>query len=269
MRKVSVERFGPKEWYAKDYDARVEFVVLNVIRRAFDSGALSFDLPDDPMYFKKVQMEHSDFQPSSSVSDQEIRQLIIHTAFWNSYRGRDGNRYPVQFDSQADLDYLGVGTDEIRRNQWLLEEDGLLEKSTIPGLGRPTASLVKMYEAKQSTVLGRERIFPKGTQYESFKEIREILRSAKKDILIVDNYLDDSVLDMLEALPSQPCLKLLTSRIPKDFKVAINKFSSQYQRTVEIKLHQKQIHDRAIVIDDVHFYTLGASIKDAGDQLLS
>jgi hypothetical protein len=265
LRKVSVERFGPKEWCAKDYDARMENVVLNVIRRGFDEGKVGFDLPEDPHYFKKLPLSESDFEQQPQVGDQEIRQFIIHTAFWLSYRY--GSRYPVQFDSPMNVDYLGVTAEDIRRNVWLLEEDGLLAKSKISGIGLPTATLVKMYEAKQSTVLGNERVFPKGTQYEAFKEIKNILRSATKEIFIVDNYVDDTVLDILAALPVQPSLKLLTSNVPKDFSVAVKKFSSQYRRPVEVRLHQREIHDRALVIDDMYFYALGASIKDAGSQL--
>jgi hypothetical protein len=87
----------------------------------------------------------------------------------------------VQFDSEADLEYLGAAAEDIRRNGWLLEEEGLLERSRMPGIGRPTAALVKMYEAKKSTILGREQVFPKGTQYDAFKAIKQILRSATKE----------------------------------------------------------------------------------------
>jgi hypothetical protein len=267
QRKMSVERFGPKTLWASNYDARVEGVVLNVIRRAFDSSEVSFDVPDDPDYFKRVRMEHSDFQPAVAASDEEIRQFIVHTAYWNSYRGRHGHRFPIQFDSEIDLEYLGVTAEDVRRNQWLLEQEGLLEKSNIPGAGRPTAALVRTYDARQSTALDREQIFPKGAEYEAFKRIREILRSAQKSIFIVDNYLDDSVLDMLEALTLKPGVMLLTSHVTKDFRVAVAKFSSQYKQTVEVRIHHKEVHDRAIVIDDTHFYALGASIKDAGTQL--
>jgi predicted nucleotide-binding protein len=149
LRKISIETFGPKERCASDYDARVERVALNVLRRAFDSGEISFDLPDDPTYFKKIPMGASDFQQSSVTSDENIRQLIVHSAYWNCYRGRFGGRFPIQFDSEIDLDYLGVNSEDIRRNQWILEEEGLLQKSQIPGMGRPTAALVKMYEANE------------------------------------------------------------------------------------------------------------------------
>jgi hypothetical protein len=134
-------------------------------------------------------------------------------------------------------------------------------------MGRPTAKLVGLYESQQSISLPNEKVFPKGTQYEAFKEITGILRSATREIFIADNYLDESVLDMLAALPMRPVLKLLTYTRPADFKVAVKRFQSQYQRPIEVRLHQKEVHDRAIVIDDTHFYALGASIKDIGEKL--
>lgn len=154
LRKVSVERFGPKEWYASDFDRRVELVVLNVIRRGFDSGELSFDHADDPVNFKKIRMTQDDFQSAArhGSNDDEIRQFLIHAAFWNTYRGRQGPRFPIQFDSEIELDYLGVTAEVVQRNQWLLEQDGLLEKSNIPGTGRPTSALVKMYESGTRSV---------------------------------------------------------------------------------------------------------------------
>lgn len=182
-------------------------------------------------------------------------------------RGRYGNRYPVQFDSETDLEYLGVGEDDIRRNQWVLEEDGLLEKSNIPGIGRPKRSLVTLYESRQSTVLHNEQVFPKGTQYEAFKAVTSIMRTASKQIFVVDNYLGSSLLEMVEAVPSKPAIRLLTFKPTADFKVAVAAFQKQYAQAVEVKLHQREVHDRAIVIDDTHFFALGASIKDLGDKL--
>jgi hypothetical protein len=47
----------------------------------------------------------------------------------------------------------------------------------------------------------------------------------------------------------------------------VKRFQSQYKKRVEVRLHQKEIHDRAIVVDEKEFYTFGASIKDLGKQL--
>ena len=199
------------------------------------------------------------------MTDEEIRQLIIHEAYWLSYRY--GNRNPIQFDSETDLEYLGVGTQDVHRNQWVLEQDGLLEQSRIPGLGRPKAQLVKMYESPESTMLRNEQVFPKGTQYEAFKSVTNVLRTATKEILVVDNYVGSSLLEMIEAIPSKPAVRLLTFKPSADFKAAVTAFRKQYSQPVEVRLHQREVHDRAIVVDDRNFFALGASIKDLGDKL--
>jgi hypothetical protein len=265
---VSVYRGGPRDWYASsiaEFDRRIDTVLLNTIRCRFDSGELTFDVPEGATYYKEVLVTHEDFQQQPPASDEEIRQLIIHGAYWRSYRF--GNRYPVQFDSETDLEYLGVGVQDIRRNQWVLEQDALLEQSKIPGYGRPKVQLVKMYESRQSTVIRNEQVFPKGTQYEAFKSVTNILRTATKEILVVDNYLGSSLLEMLEAIPSKPAVRLLTFKPSADFKAAVAAFKKQYGQSVEVRLHQKEVHDRAIVVDDKDFFALGASIKDLGDKL--
>lgn len=268
LRKVSVYRGGPRDFCAPsvaEFDRRIDTVLLNTIRRRFDSGELTFDVPEGATYYKEVLVTPEDFQQQPPSSDEEIRQLILHEAYWLSYR--HGNRYPVQFDSETDLEYLGVGVPDIRRNQWVLEQDDLLEQSKIPGNGRPKAHLVKMYESRQSTVLRSEQVFPKGAQYEAFRAVTNILRTATKEVLVVDNYLASSLLEMIQAIPSKPAVRLLTFKPSADFKAAVSAFKKQYGQSVEVRLHQKEVHDRAIVVDDRDFFALGASIKDLGDKL--
>jgi hypothetical protein len=268
LRKVSVYRGGPRDFYASslaEFDRRIEVVLLNTIRRRVDSDELTFDVPEDPTYYKEISVTPEDFQRQPPATDEEVRQLIIHEAYWLSYK--HGNRYPVQFDSETDLEYLGVEAQDIRRNQWVLEQDGLLEQSKIPGLGRPKAQLVRMYESRQSTALRNEQVFPKGTQFDAFKAVTNILRTASKEIFIVDNYFGISLLEMIEAIPSKPAVRLLTYRPSADFKAAVAAFKKQYGLPVEVRLHQREVHDRAIVVDDRDFFALGASIKDLGDKL--
>lgn len=112
-----------------------------------------------------------------------------------------------------------------------------------------------------------ELVFPPGTQYTAFKAISKILESATREVFVADNYLDRSVVEMLETLPSQPALKLLTFKPSADFQVATKRFKAQYGRSMEVKIHNAQMHDRVIIIDDSEFYALGASIKDIGAKL--
>lgn len=264
--RVSVYCGGPRDCYAPiaEFDRRIDTVLLNTIRRRFDSSELTFDVPEGATYYTEIVLTPEDFQ-QSRASDEAVRQLILHEAYWLSFKY--GNRHPVQFDSETDLEYLGVGVQDIQRNQWVLEQYGMLEQSRIPGNGRPRIDLVKMYESPQSTVIHHEQVFPKGTQFEAFKSVTNILRTAKKEVLVVDNYLGISLLEMIEATPSKPAVRLLTFKPSPDFKAAVTAFKKQYSQSVEVRLHQKEVHDRAIVVDDRDFFALGASIKDLGDKL--
>jgi hypothetical protein len=264
--RVSVYRGGPRDCYAPiaEFDRRIDVVLLNTIRRRFDSGELTFDVPEGATYYTEIVLTSEDFR-QSKASDEEIRQLILHEAYWISFKR--GARYPAQFDSETDLEYLGVGVQDIKRNQWVLEQEGLLEQSKIPGVGRPTIQLVKMYESREKTAIRGEQLFPKGTQFEAFKSVTKILRTATKEICVVDNYLEISLLEMMEAIPSKPAIRLLTFKPSRDFKAAITAFTKQYGQSVEVRLHKKEVHDRAIIVDDRDFYALGASIKGLGNNL--
>jgi hypothetical protein len=65
----------------------------------------------------------------------------------------------------------------------------------------------------------------------------------------------------------KPAVRLLTFNPSADFKVAVAAFKKQHGLSVEVRLHQREVHDRAIVVDDRDFFALGASIKDLGDKL--
>lgn len=109
-------------------------------------------------------------------------------------------------------------------------------------------------------------VFPAGTPHDAFTKISAIFGSATTEIFVTDNYLDGSVLDMLAAVPSKLSIKLLTAKTSPDFKTALKQFRLQYGHQIEVR-NTKQVHDRAIVIDNKDFYALGASIKDAGSKL--
>ena len=107
-RLVSVVRFGPKETYETFYDRRIDTVLLNVLRRAIDSNVVSFDLPYEEHKYQALALNAADFQPRPAISDQDLRQFIIHKAFWLAFRHSPaGRRWPVPFDEPIELEYLG------------------------------------------------------------------------------------------------------------------------------------------------------------------
>jgi hypothetical protein len=260
---IYIVRFGPKDLLHVDYDTRIEHVRINAIRRGFDEGALDFSSPKAPGW-KELRLTYSDFQPQAACGDLEVRQFIMHKVYWCF---QIAYQYPVQLDTPLDLEYLGVDANVVRRNIVFLRGKGLLEQNGFPGVSRASIALIEMYEAKQAKTLPKEVVFGTGTPFDAYKAMSQIFSSTTKDILIVDNYLNHSVLDMLLSVSSQPHIRLLTFKPSADFKVAVTAFQKQYQRLVEVRRHNAEIHDRAVVIDDQQFYALGASIKDMGLKL--
>jgi hypothetical protein len=151
-RLVSLFRSGPAKLGIKDYDARVEVVRLNALRRAFDSGVLSFDAPvRDESRFKEVRLDTADFKVQPAATSDQIKSFIKHKAYWLGFKYNEKpNVYLVQFDNPMDLEYLGVSAPDVRRYVWLLSEQQLL-KDTSGGTARPTNKLVEEYESMKQT----------------------------------------------------------------------------------------------------------------------
>lgn len=145
-RLVSVFRFAPEQFYGPNYSTRVDTVLLNTIRRAFDIGRLTFDGPYDPHIYTEILLQAEDFQPQKPASGNEIQELIKDEAYWLGFRHTSHPGSPVQFDSPTDLEYLGVTTADVARYVWLLGQRGFLE-SIMGATARPTHKLIGIIES--------------------------------------------------------------------------------------------------------------------------
>lgn len=94
--------------------------------------------------------------------------------------------------------------------------------------------------------------------------IIDIIKTAKNKIVIIDNYIDDSILKMLSKKNKDVEVVLLTSQNCNVSKLDVNKFNKQYP-TLKIARSNK-FHDRFIVIDNKELYHCGASLKDLGKK---
>ena len=109
-----------------------------------------------------------------------------------------------------------------------------------------------------------QKIFFDGQIYDSYSLIVDIIKTAKNKILIIDNYIDDSILKMLAKKNKEIEVVILTSQNSKISQLDINKFNKQYP-ILKIAYTNK-FHDRFIVIDNKKLYHCGASLKDLGKK---
>lgn len=109
-----------------------------------------------------------------------------------------------------------------------------------------------------------QKIFFDGQIWDSYSLIIDIIKRAKSKILIIDNYIDDSILKMLSKKNKYVEVIILTSQNCDISKLDINKFNKQYP-ILKIARSNK-FHDRFIVIDNKELYHCGASLKDLGKK---
>ena len=103
-----------------------------------------------------------------------------------------------------------------------------------------------------------------GQIYDAYSLIMDIIKQAKQKILIIDNYIDDSILKMLSKKNKDVEAVILTTPNSNIRKLDIQKFNKQYPI---LKLaYTNKFHDRFIVIDNKELYHIGASLKDLGKK---
>lgn len=110
----------------------------------------------------------------------------------------------------------------------------------------------------------KQRIFFDGQIYDAYSVIIDIIKTANKKILIIDNYIDDSILKILAKKKNSVEVVILTSDKSNINVLDIKKFNNEYPILKVSKTNK--FHDRFIVIDNKEMYHLGASIKDLGKK---
>ncbi len=110
----------------------------------------------------------------------------------------------------------------------------------------------------------KQRIFFDGQIYDAYSIIIDIIKKANKKILIIDNYIDDSVLKMLAKKKNNVEVVILTSDKSNIENLDVKKFNKEYPVLKVAKTNK--FHDRFIIIDNKEMYHLGASIKDLGKK---
>lgn len=122
----------------------------------------------------------------------------------------------------------------------------------------------KVFDQLQNEENIKQKIFFEGQIYDAYSLIIDIIKKANKKILIIDNYIDDSVLKMFTKKNKNVEVVILTSEKSNIQKIDIQKFNKEYP-IIKVARTNK-FHDRFIVIDNKEMYHLGASIKDLGKK---
>jgi hypothetical protein len=122
--------------------------------------------------------------------------------------------------------------------------------------------IFKVIEANEIKPI--QGIFFEGQIFEAYVFISDLIKSAKSSIILIDNYVDDSVLTLFSKREENCSVTIYTKEITKQLKLDLKKYNEQYP-DIEIK-ELKQSHDRFLILDNKIIYHIGASLKDLGKK---
>ena len=123
----------------------------------------------------------------------------------------------------------------------------------------------KVFDALEAADLPKQGVFCDGQIFDSYKFVSDLIRKAKASIVLVDNYVDDTVLSMLDKRKSGVSATIYTQSISKQLTLDLQKHNAQYA-PIDVRLI-KNFHDRFLFLDEKTIYHIGASVKDLGKKV--
>ncbi|PVX47527.1 ORF6N domain-containing protein [Flavobacterium sp. 103] len=123
----------------------------------------------------------------------------------------------------------------------------------------------EIFKALESGKLYSEKgIFYNGQIFDAYAFVSDIIRSAQSSIILIDNYVDDTVLTLLGKRNSDVTVTIYTKSISNQLLMDVKRYNSQYP-PVEVEIFSNA-HDRFLIIDNTELYHIGASLKDLGKK---
>lgn len=109
-------------------------------------------------------------------------------------------------------------------------------------------------------------VFYDGQIFDAYKFASDLIKSAKRSLVLVDNYVDETTLLLLSKRNKGVSATIYTSKITDQFQLDLEKHNAQYP-PIQIRTYKKS-HDRFLLIDKADIYHIGASLKDLGKNCL-
>ena len=185
---------------------------------------------------------------------------------------RDGKKYHTKFYNLDVIISVGYRVKSQRGTQFRIWANRVLREFLLKGhvlnqrVDRIESKLID-YDQKfdmliKTNLPPSEGIFYDGQIFDAYAFVANLIKSAKKSIILIDNYVDETVLILLSKRSDKVSAMIYTKNISKQLGLALKKHNEQYP-SIEIKEFTKS-HDRFLIIDEKTIYHIGASLKDLG-----
>ena len=255
---------------------------------------LEVRLEEETVWLTQAQMAEL-FQTTRNNVTLHIRnifkegELVENSVCKESLRtAADGKKYRTNFYNLDVIISVGYRVKSVRGTQFRQWANKVLKEYLLKGysvnqrlsnLEHRVESKFIEHEKRLDRIDGKidffvrtslppvEGIFYDGQLFDAYKFATDLIRTAKKSILLIDNYVDESVLLMLSKRNNGVKADIYTQTISSQLQLDLNRHNSQYP---PIKIHvYKKSHDRFLIIDGTAVYHIGASLKDLGKKMFA
>jgi len=200
-----------------------------------------------------------------------VKQSVIAK---NATTAQDGKIYQVDYYNLDVIISVGYRVKSKRGTQFRIWANQIIKDYLLKGytinnrVNRLEEKLIehdKKFEILLKTdLLPKEGIYYDGQIFDAYSFVSKIIKSAKQSIILIDNYIDDTVLTMFTKRSEKVDVIIYTSNINQQLKLDLLKHNQQYPEII-IKTFKKA-HDRFLIIDNKIVYHIGASLKDLGKK---
>ncbi len=254
-----------------------------ILYRPNDTISLEVRLENDTVWLSQAQMTELFGSTKQNISlhinnifkEGELKQNSVVKDFLTT--ALDGKKYRTKYYNLDVIISVGYRVKSIRGTQFRQWANKILKDYLLKG--HAINSRITFLEQKvaehsekidffvRTSLPPVEGIFHNGQIFDAYKFATDLIKSAKKSLVLIDNYVDESVLLMLSKREAGVSAKIYTANISKQLSLDLTKHNKQYP-PIEVFKHTTS-HDRFLIIDDAEVYHIGASLKDLGKKLFA
>ena len=156
----------------------------------------------------------------------------------------------------------------VAMRRYLFNNAGIIQRINLIEIrqNETDKKIDEIFSRFQDKVIPAEGIFYDGQIFDAYVFATDLIRSAQRRIVLIDNYVDESVLVMLSKRAAGVSVEVRTGRLSSQLQLDVLKHNNQYDPIVVVQ--KQNIHDRFLVVDD-DVYHIGASLKDLGKKLFA
>ena len=265
-----------------------------ILYRPNDTISLEVRLENETVWLSQAQMTELFGSTKQNISlhinnifkEGELKQISVVKDFLTT--ALDGKKYRTKYYNLDVIISVGYRVKSIRGTQFRQWANKVLKEYLLRGYAiNQRINLLEdkidrkfaEHDAKieslnkqvdffvQTSIPPSEGVFHNGQIFDAYKFATDLIKSAKKNLVLIDNYVDESVLLMLSKRETGVSAKIYTANLSKQLTLDLAKHNKQYP-PIEIFMHTTS-HDRFLIIDDAEVYHIGASLKDLGKKLFA